>query len=103
MKGVIMGWVKDSEGGALIEVLVKPNSRNPGIKGVEEGKLVVHVSAPPREGRANEELIKVLKKLLRTRVELIAGLRSTVKTVKACNLTSEEVKAIIDKYLRGRR
>ncbi len=41
-------------------VKVKPNSKSPKIIEAEDGSLIVHLKSPPIDGKANEELIKVL-------------------------------------------
>ncbi|MCD6323679.1 MAG: YggU family protein [Desulfurococcales archaeon] len=97
-----MEHVRDVEGGTLIEVYVKPNSRRARIEGFDEGRLVVSITSPPREGRANDELIKLLRKTLRAKVEIVAGSKGRVKTLKIHNLSAEEVKEILGKEVRGR-
>ena len=43
-------------------VKVKPNSKQQKIVEELDGSLTVHLKSPPVDGRANEELIKVLAK-----------------------------------------
>jgi uncharacterized protein (TIGR00251 family) len=43
-----------------MRIRVFPNSRQPGIEQLPDGLLKVRVSAPPQEGRANEEVIEAL-------------------------------------------
>lgn len=43
-----------------IEITVKSNSRKPGVEKLPDGTYRVSVNAPPREGRANEEVIVAL-------------------------------------------
>jgi uncharacterized protein len=43
-----------------IEVQVKPNSRQEGVKKTEAGVYKVSVNAPPQDGRANEAVIQIL-------------------------------------------
>lgn len=39
-----------------LQITVKPNSRKPGVEKLPDGNFRVAVSAPPWEGRANEEV-----------------------------------------------
>ena len=43
-------------------VKVKPNSKQQKIEELADGSLTVHLKSPPVDGKANEELIKVLAK-----------------------------------------
>ena len=43
-------------------VKVKPNSQQQKIEELADGSLSVHLKSPPVEGKANEELIKLLAK-----------------------------------------
>ncbi|MBD2667320.1 hypothetical protein B6N60_02350 [Richelia sinica FACHB-800] len=42
------------------KVKVKPNSKQQKITEQEDGSLIVHLKSPPVDGKANEELIKLL-------------------------------------------
>jgi len=44
------------------QVKVKPNAQKQKIEEVADGSLIVHLKSPPVEGKANEELIKLLAK-----------------------------------------
>jgi len=41
-------------------VKVKPNSQRQSIEEQADGSLIVHLKSPPVDGKANEELIKLL-------------------------------------------
>lgn len=66
-----------------VKVCVKPNASRSEVIGYEEDCLVVRVAAPPREGKANKELLKILKKYFKAKkVEIISGHTSRVKIVE---------------------
>ncbi|MEI6444021.1 MAG: DUF167 domain-containing protein [Nostocales cyanobacterium ELA583] len=44
------------------KVKVKPNSQQQKIEELADGSLNVHLKSPPVDGKANEELIKLLAK-----------------------------------------
>lgn len=46
----------------LKQVKVKPNSKHQSIKEEPDGSLTIHLKSPPIDGKANEELIKILAK-----------------------------------------
>ena len=66
----------------IFEIRVKPNARENKILEQEGNKLKVAISAPAKEGRANQELIKFLSKKLKSRVEIIKGKTSSKKLIK---------------------
>ncbi len=45
-----------------ISLSVKPNSRISAIEKLADGSLAVHLKSAPVDGKANEELIRVLSK-----------------------------------------
>ncbi|MEA5502773.1 DUF167 domain-containing protein [Halotia wernerae UHCC 0503] len=45
------------------KVKVKPNSKQQKITEQPDGSLIVHLKSPPVDGKANEELIRPIRKL----------------------------------------
>ena len=69
----------------LVTVRVKPNARESRIEEQPDGALVAHLKAPPVEGKANEELIRLLAGrygVPRSRVHIKSGLSSRTKRVE---------------------
>jgi hypothetical protein len=56
--------VRDTPGGLTLRVRVQPRASRDGIGGEREGALVVRLTAPPVEGRANEALARLLGRAL---------------------------------------
>ena len=67
-----------------VRVRVKPGSKRRRV--VEgEGYLIVEVKAPPKEGKANEELREVLAEYFgvsKSAVKILSGHRARVKVVE---------------------
>ncbi len=80
-----------------IRVFVQPRSARPGIAGRHGDALKVRVAAPPEDGRANEEVCRLLAGVLgvpRRAVTVISGQASRAKAMDiACAdaATAEEV------------
>ena len=64
---------------------VKPNSKENQIEEIGPNQFYVKVKAPPRENRANLEVVETLSRhfhLPKSRISVIAGLRSKQKVVE---------------------
>ncbi len=80
--------VREAEGGCYVNIVVTPNAKRSGVKGYNEWResVEVTVKAPPKGGKANAELEKVLGEILGCRVRVVKGATSTHKVVFAeCN------------------
>lgn len=64
-----------------IKVKVKPNSKQSKVIGEKNGFLVVRVKSKPDKGKANRELVKLLKEYYNSKVRIIRGFKSKRKTV----------------------
>jgi uncharacterized protein len=72
-------YLTERDGSALVRVRLQPRSRRDEIVGERAGALLVRVSAPPLEGRANEALCRLLAKA----AGVAAGRASVVKGASA--------------------
>lgn len=83
------GYFQPEENGIRIFVRLSPKAKREGIEGTYDGadgreRLKIAVSAPPVDGRANQELIKLLSKICRvpkSSFEITSGLTDRNKTV----------------------
>lgn len=67
---------REVAGGVRLELLVTPRASRSEVAGLAGDRLRVRIAAPPVEGAANEELVRVLARALdvpRGAVELVAG------------------------------
>ena len=55
-------YLSEREGDALVRVRLQPRARRDEIVGERAGALLVRVSAPPLDGRANDALCRLLAK-----------------------------------------
>lgn len=66
-------------------VKVKPNSKNQNIKEETDGSLTIHLKSPPLNGKANEELIKLLAvkfNVTKSSIRIKSGLSSRQKLIE---------------------
>jgi uncharacterized protein (TIGR00251 family) len=90
--------------GATLAVRAQPGAKKAGVKGERAGALVVAVTAPPEDGRANDALVEVLKDWLgvkRSQVELIAGKTNRNKVFLVRGSTAEALTAAVEAVLEG--
>ena len=85
----------DGQYGAALTIRVTPRARKTEFSGIlDDGTLRIRINAPPREGKANKELIKFLSKVLKVRknqIEIVAGEKSLDKIVSVLDLSAEQV------------
>lgn len=81
--------VKDS-GSILIKLSVVPNSRSQCVELGDEG-IVIRLKSPPVKGKANDELVKFLKKLLKKPVSIVSGFASREKVILVRNADTDYV------------
>lgn len=80
--------MKETKDGLIIEVRVKPNSKRFALTRKDD-QLILEVTSPAQEGKANMEIVKGLKRLFGKDVEIVSGLRSRDKVilVRGANLS----------------
>lgn len=84
----------EKDGALRLEVHAKPRAKKSRIVGVREGALEVALAAPPVEGAANDELVRVLSSALGIRrkdVALVRGESSRNKLVEIRGLGADEL------------
>ena len=87
----------EKNGRLTFNVRVVPRASRSEIVGEHDGALRVRVSAAPVDGAANEELVRMLARVLhvpRNSVEIIAGQTSKLKQVTVSGATSEQLFAL---------
>ena len=65
-----------------IIVDIKAESREEGVKKIDEGHYLVMVREPRKKGKANVAVLKLLKKNLGKSVSLVSGATSTTKIIE---------------------
>ena len=83
---------------AELRVRVQPRAGANAIDGVRGGALVVRVTAPPADGRANDAVRKLIARRLRvgvTRVEIVRGASARDKLLRVHGLSEDRLRAIL--------
>ena len=78
---------------ARLTVKVHPRARRSAVTGRLGDAWKLDLTAPPAEGKANEECVRYLAELMgvpRARVRIVTGLTSRTKVVEIEGITPEE-------------
>jgi uncharacterized protein (TIGR00251 family) len=78
-------------------IRVVPRASKSEIVGEIEGSLKVRISAPPVDGAANEEVVKVLAKafgVAKSNVSIVSGETSKTKRVRVIGATPERLRQL---------
>ncbi|MHA1166754.1 MAG: DUF167 domain-containing protein [Candidatus Hodarchaeales archaeon] len=81
-------------GNVIINVRVKPGSKRDTLVMVDDNgiSLLIEVKAPAIKGKANSAVVKLLRKRLKKRVEIIKGLKSSEKVLEIEDMTMKELR-----------
>jgi uncharacterized protein len=84
-------------GSITFTIRVVPRASKSEIVGDVEGSLKVRISAPPVDGAANEEVVKVLAKafaVAKSNVTIVSGETSKTKRVRVIGATPEQLRQL---------
>jgi len=91
--------ITERAGGIEIVVQAQPRAAQSAIVGEHAGRLKVRLAAPPVEGAANDELVRVLAKALgvpRSAVTVVRGHASRAKTVRIAGVTTAAARRALE-------
>jgi len=90
--------IKESEDGVILHVHVVPRSAKSEVAGVQGDALKLKITAPPVEGQANAECIRLLSDILgikKKQVRILGGHKSRKKTVAIEGIGRRDIEALI--------
>lgn len=87
--------IKQTKDGCILEVSVKPRSREFSILR-EAGEIIIRSREEPIGGRVNKELIKELSRLFGGRVEIVSGATSKRKMLLLKGVEKSEVERLLE-------
>ena len=90
--------LRETETGVIFRIRVVPRASRSEVAGIQGDALKLRITAPPVEGKANEECIRLLAETLgvkKGQVTIIAGHASRTKTVAVEGVKAKEIDAII--------
>ena len=90
--------INASPDGTIVDVRVIPRARKSAIAGTRDDAVLVRLKAPPVDGAANDELIRVLADLLgvpQRNIQIVSGERSRGKRVRISGRTVADVERLL--------
>lgn len=96
--------LRETKDGIVFQVKVTPRSSRCEITGVQDGVLKLKITAPPVEGKANEECIRCLSEAIgvkRSQVTIIGGHKSRIKTISVTDVAIGTVEGFLKKETQG--
>ncbi len=90
--------IEETKRGIILQVHVVPRSSKSEVAGFQGDALKLKLTAPPVEGQANAELIRVLSDILgikKKQVKILSGHKSKKKSVAIEGIGRKEIEALI--------
>ena len=90
--------ITEKDGAVSFAVRVVPRASRSEIVGAVDGALKVRLAAPPVDGAANAELIKLFAKTLgvpKSDIEIASGQTSKSKKLRIAGVTAENVRILV--------
>jgi len=87
--------ISETPEGLIITARIKPGSGRFCFK-MEKDDIILEVMSPAREGKANQEIMRELPKLLRCEVRILRGSSSRKKLMLLKGITSEELEIVLE-------
>jgi len=90
--------IRETAAGTVFRIRVVPRASRREVAGIQGDALKLRITAPPVEGKANEECIRLLAETLgvkKGQVTIIAGHGSRTKTVAVDGVKAAEIAALI--------
>lgn len=84
-----------------IQVQIQPGSSKDQIIGLHNGRLKIKISAPPVDGKANQNLIEFIAKALgvsKSKIDIVKGRISKLKTLKISGIGQKSFSLLLNKY-----
>lgn len=94
--------IKEKAGNVVFLIQVLPRSSQCKLVGFQGDFLKIKITAPPVDGRANEECIRFLADVLgvkKDQVHIVGGLKAKKKTIAIKGLTIKDVEAALSACL----
>ena len=90
--------IRETATGAVFKIRVVPRASHSGVAGIQGDALKLRLNAPPVDGKANDECIRLLAEILgvkKTQVTIIAGHTARTKTIAVEGIRAGALAALL--------
>lgn len=94
-------WIHTKGDATLITCRVHPGAPRDAIEGVRDDHLMVRLTSPPVEGKANKALVKLMSKLLHVpqgRISILQGEKSRIKVLAVTGTDPQTIRKQLAGY-----
>ncbi len=94
--------ITETDGDLILSVRIVPRAAKSEIVGEHGGALKIRIAAPPIDGAANAELVKILSKTFgvsKSRIEILSGQTSKTKQIKICGINRRDWQLFVQSNL----
>ena len=98
----IVACLEQQDDSVTLRIWAKPKASRSKLGALREGALEIFLAAPPVEGEANAELLRLLSKCLgvsKSRMSLVQGLQGRNKTVRFESSDFEQINSKLQAHL----
>jgi uncharacterized protein (TIGR00251 family) len=98
-----MEFIREHRNGITLAVKVIPNASRSELR-LDEGRLIARLAAPPLEGKANRELVKIIAKTFRIpqgSIEILQGKTGREKVVLIVGAERQSVSDLLVRITGG--
>lgn len=84
----------------LLSVRVQPGASKDEIVGIQGNNIKIRISAPPQDGKANDQLIKFLARnfgVAKSRIQLLSGESGREKRIRITSPDKDKVTRLLPK------
>ena len=92
--------IQETGDGLIVSVRARPNSGRFAIYR-KDGDIILELTSPPVEGKANREIVSELPRLLRCEVKMLRGSKSKRKLLLLKGISQEELEAFLEMNAPG--
>ena len=100
----MLEFISNSSTGAILQIHVRPFSKSSKISAIRsDGRLVIDLAAKPKDGEANDELIRFISsflKLPKDFIEITSGKTNRNKTILLKSASVENIQTKIMEILK---
>lgn len=90
--------IESVKGGVRLHLFIQPKASRNEVIGPHNGEIKIKLSAPPVDGKANDELVEYIAELFsvsKRQVQLVRGETNRHKTIEVTGVTLDQANSVL--------